>query len=252
VQFKPQGARAVIAAFCDAFPDCTLWAGERSDWILMGSRHARAPDNLARLWQVPAAAALLEADGLEQPAQLGATFVADHAQLREWTSGTQLLTDDFPKRIAPALRVDAPLEEYERWLEPERARRNFESSAWIRAHWPSEAQRTSLPYFAAQPPLNGQIPRHLSQALPHIDRVLRETQLRVPVLWMLDTDRVEVGIVERAMRGHGYQPRFAQVLGAQALAERDYGKAAQYFSAAGAPALAEYAACRARRSGACP
>ena len=248
VQFKPEGARAVIAAFCDAFPDCTLWVGERSDWVLMGGRDPRPAHDIERLWKVPAAAMLMSADGFEHPAQLGATFLADHAQLRDWISGVAPLTDDFPKRIAPALYVHAAPEEYERWLEPERARRNFESSAWIRAHWPGEAARASVPYFAVQPALNGQVPREVTQALPHIDRVLRETDLRVPVLWMLDTDRVEVGIVERAVRAGRHDAQFAPVLGAQALAERDYARAAGYFSGV----LADYAACRAQRPGACP
>jgi len=237
----------VIAAFCEAFPECTLWAGERSDWILMGGRDIGAPGDLERLWRVSAAARLLEADGLERPAQLGATFLADHAQLREWLTGIAPLTDDFPKRIAPALTVEKPLEEYERWLEPERARRNFESSAWIRAYWPAEALRAALPYFAVQPPLNGQVLRDVAKALPDIDRVLRETDLRVPVLWMLDTDRVELGIIDRAIQAGGYRPQYAHALGARALAERHYAEAAEHFAnVRQARVMAEYAACRAK------
>jgi hypothetical protein len=62
--------------------------------------------------------------------------------------------------------------------------------------------------------------------------VLRETDLRVPILWMLDTDRVELGIVARA--------------------DRDYAKAADYFSKVPqAHLMAEYAACRAQGRASC-
>lgn len=252
VQFKPAGARAVIAAFCDAFADCTLWAGDRFDWVLMGGRDMRAPADIARLWRVPGAARLLIANGFEHPAQLGATFLADHAQLREWLSAVAPLTDDFPKRMAPEPRVEGPREEYERWLEPSRARRNFESSAWMEAHWPAQARRASLPYFDVQPALNAQIPRDITQALPHIDRVLRETDLRVPVLWMLNTDMVEAAIVARAVQAGGERPQYAYVLGAEALAERDYAKAAKYFAnVPQAHVISQYAGCRARGRSAC-
>jgi hypothetical protein len=103
-----------------------------------------------------------------------------------------------------------------------------------------------------QPALNGQIPRDVSKALPHIDRVLRDTDLRVPILWMLDTDRVELGIVERALQTGGYQPQYAPVLGARALAERDYSTAAKYFAnVPSARVIAQYAACRAQARSAC-
>ena len=100
VQFEPAGARAVVAAFCDAFPDCSLWAGGRQDWILLGGREFRSRSDarhFARLWRTQTAAQLLTADGLERPAQLGATFLADAQQLRDWIGNTRPVTDDHAR-----------------------------------------------------------------------------------------------------------------------------------------------------------
>src|SRR5262249_14942688 len=75
-QLEPGGARGVVAAFCQAFPDCPLWVGGRTDWVLMGGRDfSPRPDaqHVSRLWRGPGSARLL-ADGFEQPPQLGAAF----------------------------------------------------------------------------------------------------------------------------------------------------------------------------------
>lgn len=85
-QFQPAGALAIIAAFCDAFPDCTLWSGAKYQWVLMGGRefhHRPSVNDFARLWTRPEGAARLEASGFEHPAQIGATFLADAEQMRK-------------------------------------------------------------------------------------------------------------------------------------------------------------------------
>lgn len=251
IQFEPAGARAVVAAFCHAFPDCTLWAGQREDWILMGGRdfrHRPSAERVARLWRNPLAGELLRGNGLEHPGQLGATFLADAAQLRDWVQAP-VLTDDFPKRMAPAADPVAMLKEYAGMLEPARGRANFTASGWIRSHWPEPLIAASLPFFAVQPALNAQIPPDPAKALPHIDAILRETDLRVPVLWLLDTDLVELAIVERRLAAGQTRREFPYLLGARALAERDFGAAAKFLAQAaqrdpGKASLAAYAACR--------
>jgi len=256
-QLEPSGARAIIAAFCDAFPDCTLWAGTRTNWILMGGREfANRPgaDDFARLWQQPATAPSLTAAGFEHPAQLGATFLADAAQLRGWTSGTPMLTDDYPKRLAPLPGLLQSMDEYDPWLQPGTARRHFESSRWIAAHWPVELYRESLRYFHAQPALNASTFPDPVDNLPVVDRLLRDSDLRIPVLWLLGSNVTEQQILDRRLAVEGAQqphrPEYIYVLGVRALAERDYAKAAELFGqlAEHQPertgALAAYAMCR--------
>jgi len=257
-QFHPRGARAVIAAFCEAFPDCSLWSGTDHDWVLLGGRDFQARpslERLTRLWRSRASGPRIAASGLERPEQLGATFVADAAQLKGWYGEVPALDDDHPKRIAADIGDERNLDEYVRWLAVEDARRRFESSAWIAAHWPPELVRASGPYFSAQPILNGPFDPDPAKNMRLVDEFLKKTDLDVPVLWLLGSDVPEQWILDRRLRGSGpderRRPEYAYALGAGALAARDYAEAATFLELAarkdperaGAPAA--YALCRA-------
>jgi hypothetical protein len=250
LQLDVPGTRAVIAAFCNAFPDCTLWTGSGYEWILVGGREFRARADAARfsrLWAEPGAARRITADGFEQPAQLGAAFLADSEQLRGWYGAAAPLTDDHPKRIAAWERPEPrpPSPEYEKWVEPAAARERFAASRWIAAHWPRALVPEAARYFAAQPVLNGFIASDPARNLAQVDRLLRETELRIPVLWLLDTDMVEQAIVERR-RARAPGGDYALPLGVRALAERRYDDAARLLGQTQARPLAAYAACRAQ------
>jgi len=261
IQFRMEGAKAVIAAFCDAFPDCTLWAGVHHDWILLGGREfTHRPDAraLGRLWRDPLAAQRLVANGFEQPAQLGASFLADAEQLRQWVGATPPLIDDRPKRIAPTQPFDQVPPDYDQWLEPEGAQRRFLASPWIAQHWPAEFRDWTPQYFFVQPVLNAQITSDPVKTLPSVDLLLRRTDLRVPVLWLLNTDMAELAIVDRQLAADGGAKRplseYAFVLGARALADREYARAAKLLTLAAernparAGPAAAYALCRAGAS----
>lgn len=253
-QFKPEGARAVTRAFCDAFPDCTLWAGGKRDWILMGGRdfeYRPSAQHFSRLWRDAVAAPRIAASGLEYPLQLGAAFLADAEQLRRWYAGTPPLTDDYPKRIAPETGLGGPVEEYAPWLKPDDARRRFQESRWVARHWPTQIARASLPFFAVQPILNGEIAPDPARNMPYVDAILRNSDLRVPVLWLLGSDVTEQEIVNRRLAAGGYRRDYAYPLGVRALAERDFATAGKLFAEAAGPgrgsigALAAYSMCRA-------
>lgn len=255
IQFKPEGARAATRAFCEAFPDCTLWAGNWSNWILMGGRdftHRPSAQHMSRLWRNAQAAPLLAANGFESPPQLGAGFVADAGQLRRWYEGTPALTDDYPKRIAPELGSEPdPAGEYAAWLEPDEARRRFQDSPWIARHWPAQLAQASLPHFKVQPVLNGRFASEPLDNLVMLDAVLRETDLRIPVLWLLDSDVAMQEIVSRRLAKTGHHSDYAYFLGVRSLAERNYAAAGKLFTehAKARPvsggALAAYSLCRA-------
>jgi len=252
-QFKPEGARAVTRAFCEAFPDCTLWAGGQRNWILMGGREFRnrpSAQHFSRLWRDATAAPRIAASGLEYPVQLGATFLADAEQLHRWYGGTPALTDDHPKRIAPAeTAVESPVREYAAWLKPDDALRRFQESQWVARHWPVQFIQASLPFFWVQPVLNGEIAPDPNQNVPHVDAILRHTDLRIPVLWLLGSDVTEQEIVNRRLAAEGYRPDYAYPLGVRALAERDYATAGELFAEAAerepgsVGALAAYSMC---------
>jgi spermidine synthase len=254
--FEPRGARAVVAAFCEAFPDCTLWAGSQYDWILMGGRdfrHRPTAQAMARLWGKPGTAAPLEASGFEHPAQIGAAFLADAEQLRRWTAGAAPVTDDHPKRMAAHPPVgDAPIE-YRGLLDAQAASANFRSSRWVAAHWPGEFFDAALEFYRVQAFVNGELPADAGQRLELLDALLRHTRLATPVLWLLGTDMVEQEIIDRQRVATGGEPapEHAYPLGAFRLARGDYAGAAALLAQAAerdpqrAGAVAAYAACRA-------
>lgn len=244
-QFEPRGVRAVIGAWCSAFPDCSLWAGSGHHWVLLGGREFQNRPSLgqvARLWENPATAARIAASGFEHPAQLGAAFIADAAQLHGWTSGTPPLTDDHPKRIAaPPVPGKANYDEYAPWLTMQAARQRFAASAWVARHWPQELREQTVQFFAVQPIVNGEFTADAVKHLPAIDALLRATQLQIPVYWLLGSDLTEQRILERLphRREHAY------ARGVRALAERDYARAATFFLEAGEHRLEAFARCRA-------
>ena len=118
-----------------------------------------------------------------------------------------------------------------------------------------ELLQASLPYFAVQPVLNGEVPPASAQRLQLVDMFLRNTDLRIPIFWLLGSDIPEQQILSRriANGGSGDRPEYLYPLAVRALAERDYAQAGGLFSrAAGrnpqqAGALAAYAMCRSGR-----
>ena len=257
-QFQPAGAFAVIAAFCDAFPDCTLWSGAKYQWVLMGGHgfHQRPSANaFARPWMRPESAARLEASGFEHPAQLGAAFLADAEQMRRWLTGIPPVTDDHPKRMRMAeFFSEATSDEYAGILNPQAAAENFQHSRWIGAYWPSEFAALALQFYRVQWIFNNDLPPSLPARLAQVDTFLRETRLVTPVLWLLDTDMTELAIIERqrAAEGGKSRPEHAYARGVAALARGNYTNAAALLREAAqsgnerAGVIAAYAACRAK------
>jgi hypothetical protein len=214
-----------------------------------GSRPAT--QHFARLWQRAASAERLEASGFEHPAQIGATFLADAGELSSWIGRTPPVTDDRPKRMATDPPSDMPVDEYQRWVDPASAARNFASSSWVAAHWPADFFQASVQFFRVQRALNGQIPADPAERLVLLDALLRDTRLGIPVLWTMGTDMREQEILDHRLAEKEMRPEYAYPLGARAMAQRDYRKAADLLAkAAGhdpqrAGAYAAYAACRA-------
>ncbi len=241
---EPRGARAVIAAWCGAFPDCSLWSGSGRHWVLLGGRDfTHRPDvgRIARLWENPTSAARIAASGFEHPAQLGAAFIADAAQLRGWIAGTPPLTDDHPKRLAtPPPPPGASPDEYSPWLNPQGARERFARSSWIARHWPQDLREQTLQFFSVQPIVNGE-PVPDSARIAAVDWLLRGTELQVPVYWLLGSDIEEQRILEKLP----HRPEHAYARGVRALAERDYPRAASFFAEAKEQKLEAFAKCRA-------
>jgi spermidine synthase len=235
----------IVRAFCDVFDDCSLWNATPFDLILVGTRHAGGPVSEAefeRAWQTPVLEARLREVGFEQPEQIGAAFIGDSVFLRELTTHTPALTDDYPQRLRPnpeRLSLSDPrygvepavAELYQRVLDPERARRRFATSAFVRRVFPPALIEETLPFFDQQRIINrvlweGGRPLRLIEDL---DAVLTQTSLRTLPLWILGSDDVKQRIGMTSDDGTG---TVDYVRGVEALAGRHYAAAASAFAVA--------------------
>jgi hypothetical protein len=243
---------AIVAAFCDVFADCSLWNATPFDLMLAGTRGSLGPvaeDDFVRPWTTAGLRTRLAEIGLEMPQQVGATFLGDAAYLRELTAGAAPLVDNYPHRLLPNPRQPslsdpgygtdpAVTAHYQAALDPGRAQRAFESSAFIRLVWPERLIAASLPYFEHQRTLNtvlwdGGRPLRDSESL---HRLLTATPLRTLPLWLMSGDAVTEAIARRHDDGSG---GVMYVRGLTALADRDYPGAAGAFAAAEQRGLAE-------------
>jgi len=225
-------SRAVIRAFCGAFPDCTLWRGHHLDWMLMGTRDARgpvSPERLRRQWEDPRVGADLREVGLETPEQMGALFLADSLGLARLAGSEPPLTDNWPGRVGSVPgRLPTPFALGVLFAEPPRAE-SFASSPDIARLWPAalrpgvaSAMRTEE--IMSLMLVEGMARRPVEEAWLH--EVLTTTRARLPVLlWFgSDPDRRRIAY-EKAGRGQ-VEPWVQYHLAVAALAQRWPGEAA--------------------------
>ena len=139
--FEPD-ALAIVRAFCNVFPDCSLWNGARWDWMLVGTNDLQEPvsaERFRRQWEDPVVGPQLRSVGLELPEQLGALFMADAGMLQERVGGAEPLTDDFPRRLPDAVASYERMQQaFDPWRDVQRASEGFRASEWIARLWPPE------------------------------------------------------------------------------------------------------------------
>lgn len=233
-QLELADAKAVIGAFCDAFEDCSLWSGFGTEWMLVGTRHAAAPPSeeaFRKQWSDPVVGPAMAEVGFETAEQLGTTFLADAADLREFTRGIAPLEDDHPFRLSR--RLPAALDPaYLPFMDPERARGAFERSALVRRLWPPGLRESTLRAFEQQRLLN----RYFMQrwdlplgGLPELTEILTRTALKTPVLWLLMSSAREQLIAADAEQRGLNDPLLGELQGIGAMAERDYARAEERF-----------------------
>jgi spermidine synthase len=234
-QMPSTEARAISAAFCDAFPDCSLWTGAGPEWMLAGTRDATGPLNepaFSRQWSDPNAGALLRDRGIETPEQLGSLFIADSPQFRAWIADAKPLDDDHPGRLSPQLRPigDSSLE-YWTMMDPDRCRERFLQSSFAHRMWPPELRERTLPFFDTQKVVNRTLSRAYGMGVPvgiaDLESTLTRTALRTPVLWIMGSDADEQRAAAEARRQGAREPMLDEVEGIGAMADRDYRHAAE-------------------------
>jgi predicted membrane-bound spermidine synthase len=225
--------RAVVGGFCAVFEDCSLWSGHGLEWILAGTNAAPGPVSAARFaaqWHDPVVAERLREAGLDDPSQLGATFLADAPALRSLVAGTPPLDDDHPYRLSPHVVRAAPsdLLEFVRLTQVAEPLRRFEASDLVRRLWPPEWREPTRAAFLAQDAMNATFLAPQDPAgsgLIPLERLLSSTTMYAPALWATGTNYVQVRNAQDAVARGETSPMADEMLGLDALARRDYREA---------------------------
>jgi hypothetical protein len=199
--------------------------------MLVGTKGALGPGSarrFARQWDDPAVAPHLTAAGLPSPASLGATFLADAAQLAGITAGVAPVVDDWPYRLDPRRSAMQGAPEYARLMDAGGARERFRTSDFVRRLWPQEWIAPTLDAFAAQAVMNRQA-WGTELVVPEGDLETLEAALasgnEVLALWALGTSVEEQALAARASETGFEGLELVEVQGLGALARRQFGDA---------------------------
>lgn len=234
---------SIIRAFCAVFQDCSLWNGTPSDLILMGTRSGAAAfsrQHIEAFWRNAATGEHLREIGLEAPAQIGATFVADAADLQRLTALDAPLTDDYPRRLRasalpqtdPRRRLDwvgTPF--YRDLLDTAGARERFQTSSFIARVWPDDLLRETLPFFEVQRTLNRAFTTQTDfmRDFESVHLLLTHTSIERLPAWILLAGNVPGNFELMPDDGSGVTQ---YVHGVRALLRRDYREASGQLQAA--------------------
>jgi spermidine synthase len=184
-------AKAVVSGFCDAFPNCSLWAGMETHWMLVGMHEppaAPSEEAFARQWQTPKVATEMQRLGFPNPESFGGLFIADGARLRGWLGSVPPLTDNQPGRIAP-YGVSVPRDVVESYINfsvsPE-AEQNFRESQLIERIWPAKFRLEALKHFELGHRLTFLL--HRGPIYENVHAALTTPELRGVIPWAFGSD----------------------------------------------------------------
>ena len=241
MQLSPRASRSITAAFCAAFPNCSMWEGMPQEWILLGAREPvtpTTPERFRRLWKDPGLAPRLREIGVERPGQLLPLFLADAKQLSRWVGEEPALVDDRPGRAPESVQGwQQPPPEYAGLLLGPKRRARFEKSAWLAAVTPPEIREQSEPYLHWTQIITRQlITNRRGLSVPAVADALETTDLETLPLWLLGGEVARQRILAQRIEQHAEVSgpdretmRYAQ--GLAALVEREYSGAAHHFAA---------------------
>jgi spermidine synthase len=227
-----EDSKAIIRGYCDVFADCALWSGTHLDWMLTGSKNrstAPSEEAFTRQWRDPIVGERLRRIGIDDPTLLGTLFMAGPTRLREITSDTAPLIDDFPKRVGNELPSASIAKDYASWMDPSLAQRRFQESVYIRTIWPPRLRERTLDHFTYQRMLLDSFgPLGVPNLIVDLHRVLSETQYRFLALHLMGQNDDVIDAVRRLVARGGPKDRYRVELAADALADRDFASAAQH------------------------
>ncbi|MGH8121045.1 MAG: spermidine synthase, partial [Gammaproteobacteria bacterium] len=231
----PSDSKVIIKAFCNVFSDCSLWNGAGRDWILMGTKNLAGPiseQHFTGQWRNPVVARELKTVGLEYPAQLGATFIADADYLEKLAANSMPLTDNHPARLSRYAN-DLPGDDYSAFyfplMEEAGAASRFAHSKYIEKIWPRLLRRKTTAYFKYQRLINKQFITGYGgnddQPLNDLHEVLTRAALESLPLWMMRSDDDKQEIVRQLVAENARIPSIPLHLALWSISRRDYATA---------------------------
>ena len=242
-QMRPFDAKAIVLAFCEAFPDCTLWESAPTDFILLGSRDATTPVTHARvksIWNHPRSGPELRKIGVESAAQLGATFLADRPYLLRWASNAKPLVDAHPERAPRVASTWADIPPEFTWIRDARSNaERFRQSEVVRTLWPAALIEESYEAFKLANLMRSALlgaEKPFSARLQEMHAILTQTSYESPVLWTLEGEWILSDAAERIAARGDSTPEIERELGLAALAQRRFSDAAAHLQAAASTA----------------
>jgi spermidine synthase len=194
--------KAILKAFSNVFEHCSLWAGAGFDWVMIGMKNpARqaSEEHFDRQWKDPVVGPEMRALGFAGPEQLGASFLADGAKIRTWTSGSLPLTDNYPQRLS--YRRPSTIEgsdQYVKLRDPATARDAFMRSEEIEKIWPDALRGRTEKRFADIQIINEAFempPMTLERYVRDLHQCMKDPALRDYVQLMLGSDEFARRIV---------------------------------------------------------
>ncbi|MGI9295430.1 MAG: hypothetical protein ACR2PS_15735 [Pseudomonadales bacterium] len=237
-QLEQMDTLAIIKAFCNAFDDCSLWAGAGLEWMLLGSNGAKPQNNMEQFsaqWREPYVGRELVSLGFETPAQVASLFMADSEYLMGLTANVAPVTDNHPSRISSRMVKDpARVQLYDTLMDVQKRLERFRRSEQINRFWPKELKESSEPYFQHERMIKYYFTAgvYQSESDPFvweaIDDILTNTSLTTLPQWLLGTDQRTLEIVTGLIEQEGYRDDFALELALKHVSERDYEAALRY------------------------
>jgi hypothetical protein len=184
--------RSIIRAFCEAFPDCTLWHGARMNMMLLGTRDAVGGVDLDRFttqFRDPEIVEAMKDVGFETPGDLVAGFVGDAVYLADLTKNVEPLTDDRPKRLQQRGSRSDKAELLMEWRDTKAAMKRFTQSAFIREFVPASIIAAAAPQFENQRQFNDLVfPGSTRRSTRQLHQMLTGTPYAMTPLLMVNSD----------------------------------------------------------------
>ena len=234
-QLEEDETKAILKAFCNAFPSCSLWTGAELDWMMVGIKDPLVIGNeeqISKQWKDPKVLDEMQSLGFVEPSQLGAFFIADGDQIQKWIGDTPPLRDNYPKRLSADIYRDIPLGTYYSYMAPDQCRNRFNNSRHINSLLPEVLLKKTQPYF----PLRKTIDNLLAQRMPEIfdlHHCLNNQNMDLYIPWAFRSDQFSQHIINQAIETNSLQKSlnneddlgFYRHFAARACLERNYSEA---------------------------